>query len=193
MNNSPSVSASYLLPGLLASMSSGPLVPGTENVAPTLWFADITTTQVAAAPEQAPLQPEKTLPAAAAAVRVTEALVVNVAEQVAPQLMPAGLLVTVPAPVPAKLTVSNEVGLATVEKVAVALFDASISTTHVPVPEHAPDQPLNVKPEPAVAMRVTLLPEVNVAEHVAPQLIPAGLLVTVLLPAPAPALITVSE
>jgi hypothetical protein len=49
-------------------------------------------------PEQAPDQPVKTEPALAAAVSVTEVPLVNECEQVAPQLMPAGALVTLPEP-----------------------------------------------------------------------------------------------
>ena len=53
-----------------------------------------------------PLQPTTIEPAAAVAVIVTELFVGNEALQVAPQLMPAGLLVTVPVPVPALFRVS---------------------------------------------------------------------------------------
>ena len=57
-------------------------------------------------PEQAPpLQPLKVEPAKAEAVRVTEVL--NVREQVPGQLIPAGALVTVPLPVPARMTVNG--------------------------------------------------------------------------------------
>jgi len=74
--------------------------------------------------------------------------------------------------------------------VAVTLVAAVIDTVHVPVPEQPPpDQPLNVEPTPGVAARTTLVPELYDAEHVAPQLIPAGFDVTV--PTPAPALLTV--
>lgn len=56
-------------------------------------------------PVQAPLQPAKTEPGAAGdAVRVTDEPLLNDAEQVAPQLIPAGELVTVPEPVPASVT-----------------------------------------------------------------------------------------
>jgi len=52
-------------------------------------------------PEQpAPLQPPKTEPAAGVAVSATVVPVENDLEQVAPQLMPLGLLATVPVPVP---------------------------------------------------------------------------------------------
>jgi hypothetical protein len=60
----------------------------------------------------------------------------------------------------------------------------------VPVPLHAPLQPVNVEPAAAVAVSVTIVPEANDAEQVAPQSIPAGELVTE--PEPVPALLTVN-
>jgi hypothetical protein len=57
-------------------------------------------------------------------------------------------------------------------------------TTHVPVPEHpAPDHPVK-EPESGVAVRVTVVPSLYVAEQVDPQLIPTGELETVPVPAP---------
>jgi hypothetical protein len=53
---------------------------------------------------QAPLQPENDVLLAAAAVSVIDVPLGNVAAQVAPQVMPAGELVTVPAPVPVLAT-----------------------------------------------------------------------------------------
>ncbi len=47
-----------------------------------------------------PLQPAKVEPEAAVAVRVTAVPLLKLTEQVLPQLMPAGELVTVPLPVP---------------------------------------------------------------------------------------------
>ena len=64
------------------------------------------TVQVVAAPVQAPLQPAKAEFAAAAAVSVTLVPTVKSAAHVAAQAMPAGLLVTVPLPAPAELTLS---------------------------------------------------------------------------------------
>ena len=58
----------------------------------------------------------------------------------------------------------------------------------LPVPLHAPPHPVKVDPVVAVAVRVTLVPEVTVALQVLPQVIPAGLEVTV--PVPVPALVT---
>jgi hypothetical protein len=53
-----------------------------------------------------PLQPVKIEPAAGVAARVTEVPAGYVAEQAVPQLIPAGELATVPAPLPALLTVT---------------------------------------------------------------------------------------
>lgn len=55
-------------------------------------------------PEQAPLQPPKTWPEFGVAVRLIEEPDAEDIEQVAPQLMPAGELVTVPVPVPPSVT-----------------------------------------------------------------------------------------
>ena len=56
---------------------------------------------------QAPLQPVNVEPASGVAVTVTAVPDANEAEQVAPQSIPAGELVTVPEPVPAFVTVSE--------------------------------------------------------------------------------------
>src|SRR5262245_27791616 len=134
-----------------------------------------------------PLQPSKIEPAAAAAVSVTELPVGNEALQVFPQLMPPGLLVTVPVPPPAFVTVRVE---GTALNVAVTDLFALITTTHVAVPLHPlPLQPPKVDPVAAVAVKVTVVPDTKGKLHVAPQTIPAGLLVTV--PTPAPAGVTV--
>ena len=75
-------------------------------------------------------------------------------------------------------------------KVAVTEVAAVNVTTHAPVPLHPPPlQPVNNDAPVAAAVRLTELPAVKLARQVAPQLIPAGVLVTV--PVPAPAGITV--
>ena len=65
------------------------------------------TVQVPVPEQVSPLQPAKLDPALAVAVSVTLVPVANVLEQAAVQLMPVGLLVTVPPPAPARLTVSD--------------------------------------------------------------------------------------
>ena len=75
-------------------------------------------------------------------------------------------------------------------KVAVTVVAAETVTTHDPVPEQPPPlQPLKVEPAAGAAVSVTAVPLVKLAAQVAPQVMPAGLLVTV--PAPVPALETV--
>src|SRR5262249_58093693 len=76
-------------------------------------------------------------------------------------------------------------------KVAVTDCAALIVTVQVPVPEQPPPlQPVNVDPAAGVALRMTAVPLGNVAEHMVPHEMPAGVLVTV--PVPAPAVLTVS-
>jgi len=130
----------------------------------------------------------KVEPAAGAAVRVTTVPVVKEVEQVAPQEIPAGELVTVPVPAPALDTVSAKDVCMNAAVTEVAAF---IVTAQVPVPVQPPPlQPVKVEPAAGAAVKVTTVPIVKEFEHVAPHEIPVGLLVTV--PLPAPALDTVS-
>lgn len=101
-------------------------------------------------------------------------------EQVAPQSMPDGLLVTEPAPVPFFET-ETEICVAT--KVAVTDLAADMVTVQVvDEPEQAPPQVEKVAPVEAAAVSVTLAFSVKFAEQVEPQLMPEGELVTVPLP-----------
>ena len=68
-------------------------------------FAVIETRQVGDRPAQAPLQPANVEPEDAVAVSVTVLFLTNAAEHWLPQLMPEGLLVSVPLPAPLLLTV----------------------------------------------------------------------------------------
>lgn len=81
------------------------------KVAVTAWFVFSAMEQGAAPEQPAPLQPVKVEALLGVAVRVTELLVAKLPEHVPVpgQLMPFGLLVTVPAPVPASVTDTPEV------------------------------------------------------------------------------------
>jgi len=158
------------------------------KVAVTAAFA-VNVTLQAPVPEQAPDQPAKVDPALATAVRVTIEPAAKLALHVAPQSIPEGLLVTLPAPAPARDTLRTGSAVTTVKvAVAVALFVSE--TVQDPVPEHAPDQPAKVELDDGVAVRVTDVPLSKLALQVAPQLIPDGLLVTV--PEPVPLTCTLS-
>ena len=76
--------------------------------------------------------------------------------------------------------------------VAVTALAASIVTVHVPVPVQAPLQPANAPLPTTRAVSVTTVPLVNALLHVLPQLMPAGLLVTVPFELSEPFLVTVS-
>ena len=89
----------------LASVAVILTVVAAVKVAVTDLAADMVTEQVPV-PVQLPLQPAKVEPVAGAAVKVTTVPLSYGSEQSAPQLTPAGLLVTVPLPVPALVTVS---------------------------------------------------------------------------------------
>ena len=96
--------------------------------------------------------------------------------------MPAGELVTDPVPVPASVTDAVNNGA----KVATTAVFASNVTVQEPVPTHAaPLHPTNVDPGEATALKLIEVPKSNAAVHVAPQLIPAGVLDTTPLPDPA--------
>ncbi len=92
-------------------------------------------------PEHAPDHPENWLGDVAVAVSVTEVFDAKAAEHpvVDPlvQLIPAGLLVTVPLPLPVVITVREFPVL----NVAATFSAAFTVRVHVVVPEHAPLQP----------------------------------------------------
>jgi hypothetical protein len=82
-------------------------------------------------------------------------LVLKLAEQVAPQLIPAGALATEPDPVPARVTFTgNEVGM----KAALTDCDEFMVTEQAPVPVQAPAQPANTDPAAAVGVSATTVP-----------------------------------
>src|SRR5207245_8932650 len=88
----------------------------------------------------------------------------------------------------ARLIVGADVGA----KVAVTVVAAESVIVHVPVPEQPPPlQPVKAEPLAGLAVRVTTVPLAKLAEQVAPQVMPAGPLVTV--PAPVAAVDTGRE
>jgi len=104
--------------------------------------------------------------------------------------MPAGLLVTVPSPVPDFHTVSLWVGDAERTKMASTARGSITVTWQVePVPVQAPLHPRKTDSLAAVAVSVTTVPLSYAAEHAPPHSIPSGALVTV--PVPVPVLVTV--
>jgi hypothetical protein len=95
----------------------------------------------------------KTCPAPGVAARLIDVPDAAVMLHVAPQLMPAGELVTVPLPE----SVTERVNRGT--KDAVTEVFAFRATTQVPVPAHAPPlQPVNTDPAAAVALSVIEVP-----------------------------------
>jgi hypothetical protein len=76
--------------------------------------------------------------------------------------------------------------------VAVTAVLAFIVTVQSPVPVQAPLQPANTLLPVTRAVSVTTVPLVNALPHVLPQLMPAGLLVTVPCELAEPFLVTVS-
>jgi len=157
------------------------------NVAVTDVAALTVTAQTPVPAHPPPLQPENVEPVAGVALKVTTVPLVNAVEQVAPQEMPPGALVTLPLPVPEFVTLSVNDDCT---KLAVTAWAALIVTVHVPVPVQPPLQPANVEPAAGVAVNVTAVPLANAAEQVAPHEMPVGALVTV--PVPAPALVMAS-
>jgi hypothetical protein len=108
-------------------------------------------------------------------------------EQVVPQFKPSGDDVTTPLPVPAFCTVIDGPvggGVVAMLNAALTVAAAFIVTVHAPVPLQAPVQPAKVEPLVAAGVSVTSVAWLKLALHVAPQLIPAGALVTVPLPVP---------
>jgi len=104
-------------------------------------------------------------------------------------LIPEGVLETLPAPLPARETVSANVCTAKL-KVAVteSLLLAPIVTEQASVPEQAPPHPAKTDPAAGLAARLTDVPEGKSELHVFPQLMPEGVLETV--PAPDPEMVT---
>jgi hypothetical protein len=155
------------------------------NVAVTEVLPFMVRTHGAVPVQPPPDQPANDEPVDGDAVSVTPVPAGYTSVQSAPQLIPAGVLVIVPVPVPFFITVKVAwLNVATTETAAFTV------TTHAPVPLHPPpDQPEKNEPVVGDAVNVTLVPARCTSEQSAPQLIPAGELVIV--PVPVPFFITV--
>ena len=114
------------------------------------------------------------------------------AAQTLPQERPAGVETTDPVPVPVRVIDRLTCGVTvTRAKLAVQLLvlDLSVIFVVVVLPEHPPDQLLNVDPFAGVAVRAMAVYFAKLALQAVPQEMPAGNEVTV--PLPVPFLVTV--
>ena len=108
----------------------------------------------------------------------------NEATQFGSQLIPPGLLVTVPLPGPDVSTLSVTRSGA-MSKTGNAVKSLSSVMVQGPAPPHlGPAQPVSVEPAAGTAVKVTTVPVGNAARHVVPQSMPGGWLVTVPDPVP---------
>lgn len=126
------------------------------TVALTDSFVVMSTVQVEL-PLQAPPQLTRYEFAVVVAVSVTCVPGAKFPVQVVPQLIPAGLLVIVPPPVPPSCTVKTK-AVAAALKFAVTAIALFITTVHTPVPLHAPPHPANVDVPDGVAVSETSVP-----------------------------------
>ena len=106
---------------------------------------------------QLPDQPANVEPEAAVATRLMFVPLLRLAVQVLPQLIPVGVLVTVPVPVPARLTESVYVLMRLNTAVHVML---AFIVTLPSVQSALPDQLEKVEPVAGVAINFTTLPPV---------------------------------
>jgi hypothetical protein len=133
---------------------------------------------------QAPPHPAKTESAAAVATSVTAMPSRYCLVHDVPQLMPPGVDVTTPEPLPSRNTDTSPVVDDGVKVAVTALLRSTVTVQVTAVPEQAPPQPVNVDPKDANAVRVTWVPAGYVALHVLPQSIP--LVCDVTMPNPVP-------
>ncbi len=107
---------------------------------------------------QLPDQPPNVDPEAGVAVKLTAVPLLRIVVQVLPQLIVPGLLVTVPLPVPARVTVSVYVVIKLNVAVQVMLPVIVKLTLGLAVLQPAPDQPVKTEPVAGAAVRLTRVP-----------------------------------
>jgi hypothetical protein len=162
------------------------------NVAVTLFAASMVTTQVSELPEHAPLQPPNVNPELAVAVSVTGVPATKLAEHRPGQSIGPGDDDTAPPPAPDVPTESTKVMGPTGPgaNVAVTPRAALIVTTQLPVPVHAPLQPVKVLAASGAALSVTTVPAARLLVQVPGQSMPPTSDATA--PTPVPVVATVS-
>jgi hypothetical protein len=131
----------------------------TLKVAVTCWLALSVTVQIGLLPLHAPVQPTKDEPVVAVAVRVTGVPWLKVALQVCPQLMPAGVLTTLPLPVPPRVTANA----GEVLKLAITEAFCVNVTLQAPMPLQEPDHPAKKEFCAGAAVSVTWVPLAKLA------------------------------
>jgi hypothetical protein len=113
-------------------------------------------TQVALVPlHPTPDQPAKAEPVPTVSVSVTCVPALKLALHVVGQLIPEGLLDTVPVPVPDRLTLKTGAGCVMVNVALTCSLALSVTLQVEAVPVHAPDQPVKDEFVAGVAVRVT--------------------------------------
>lgn len=129
---------------------------------------------------KSPAQPENTLPAFAVAFSVTLDAAGKANVQTAPQSMPAGSLLTMPRPLPPRLTVRGSCCRRKVTVMSSVLFTLSAHTGLDAQTAASPDHVSNSNPLPriAAASNVMVDPVAKLAVQVVPQSMPAGVLKT---------------
>src|SRR5207244_10648390 len=143
-----------------------------SKVAVTVVSAVRVTVQLAVPVQPPPCQPVHSFPTRRSSDLVTRLPLVYL-QQLVPQVLPAGLLATVPLPVPAETTVRAKICRS---KVAVTVVSAVRVTVQLAVPAQPPPcQPVKTEPGAGVGVSVTRLPLVYLQQLV-PQVLPAGLL-----------------
>jgi hypothetical protein len=151
-------------------------------------------THVGSEPQvETPLQPLNVEPTAGVATSVSrlgrKLPDGKLPEHILPQFIPEGLLATVPVPAPVFI-ISITLYPGATSNLALMFRSSVIVTVQGPVPPQPPPlQPLNSTPAFWLVLNVTDVPMGNDSEQSVPQLMPAGVLLTVPLVANGPALV----
>lgn len=132
-----------------------------SNVAVTCSLAASVTVQVASVPLHAPAHPTNDEPVVAVAVRVTTVPGLKLALHACPQLIPDGLLLTLPLPVPLSVRAS------TGESLKVAITEAFFVNVilQTPTPLQAPDHPAKNELAAGDGVSVSCVPLAKLALH----------------------------